>query len=198
MTMPTFETGVPQSIYTITDLRVARWDGSNYGTVVQLAEGQMLQFEPQADTDEKKSYGLIRRLLTVVTHINFNIGVGLIQANAVWVMTGVAQSTSGSGSTLAQRLRLDAGGGGLPYFGVVGNFATDDADGTGDIAIGLPLCKLDAPPSLSSEQNQFILPESSGKGIANASASNTRGCLIIDQNVTAQTIANFDAFFGIS
>ena len=195
MSMPSFESGVPQSIYTITDLRVARWDGSNYGTVVSLAEGQMLQFEPQADTDEKKSYGLIRRLLTVVTHVNINIGVGLVQANAIWVMCGIVQSVSGSGDTLTQRLRLDAGGAGLPYFGVVGNFASDDL---GDVVIGIPLCKLDTAPSLSSEQNQFILPESSAKGIANASASNPRGVLYIDQNKEAQTIANFDAFFGIS
>jgi hypothetical protein len=195
MTMPTFETGVPQSIYTITDLRVARWDGTEYGTVVALAEGQTLQFEPQADTDEKKSYGLIRRLLTVLTHVNFNIGVGLVQANAIWVMAGVTQSVSGSGDSLTQRLRFDAGGSGLPYFGVVGNFASDDL---GDVIMGIPLCKLDAPPSLSSEQNQFILPESSGKGIANSLCTNTRACLYIDQNKVAQTISDFNSFFGVA
>lgn len=198
MSMPTFEANVPESIYTITDLRVARWDGSNYGTVVQLAEGQNLTFEPQADTDEKKSYGLIRRLLTVVTMVNFNLGVGLVQANAIWVMVGITQSVSGSGDGLTQRLRLDAGGGGLPYFGIVGNFATDDQGGVGNVVVGIPLCKLDAPPSLSSEQNQFILPESAGKGIANSQATNTRAVLYIDQNKAAQTITNFDAFFGIS
>jgi hypothetical protein len=195
MTMPTFETGVPQSIYTITDLRVARWDGTQYGTVVALAEGQTLQFEPQADTDEKKSYGLIRRLLTVITHVNFTIGIGLVQADAIWSMTGVTQSVSGSGASLTQRLRLDAGGSGLPYFGVLGNFASDDL---GDVIMGLPLCKLDTSPSLSSEQNQFILPESSGKGIANSRCTNTRACLYIDQNKVSQTIANFNAFFGVA
>lgn len=194
MAMPSFESGVPQSIYTISDLRVARWDGSNYGTVVAMAEGQMLQFDPQADTDEKKSFGRIRRLLTVLTHINFNIGVGLVQADAIWVMTGIAQSVSGSGASLTQRLRFDSGGSGLPYFGVVGNFASDDL---GDVVMGIPLCKLDAPPSLSSDQNKFILPDSKGKGIANSASSTPNTCLFIDQNKVAQTITNFDAFFGI-
>ncbi len=194
MVMPTFETGVPQSIYTITDIRVARWDGTGYGTVVALAEGQTLQFEPQADTDEKKSYGLIRRLLTVITHVNFNISIGLVQANAIWAMCGVSQSVSGSGDSLTQRLRLDAGGSGLPYFGVVGNFASDDL---GDVVMGIPLCKLDTAPSLSSEQNQFILPESAGKGIANSLSTHNRTTLFIDQNKVAQTITDFDSFFVI-
>lgn len=195
MVMPTFETGVPQSIYTITGIRVARWDGSNYGAPVSLAEGQTLQFEPQADTDEKKSYGLITRLLTVFTHVNLNLGVGLIQANALWVMTGLAQSVSGSGATATQRLGFDAGGAGLPYFGVVGNFASDDQ---GDVVMGIPLCKLDAIPSLSSDQNQFILPESAGRGIANSASATPQRGLFIDQNKVAATVADFDAFFGIS
>ena len=195
MSMPTFETGVPQSLYTLTDIRVARWDGSNYGTVVSLAEGMALQFEPQADTDNKKSYGLMRRLLTVFTHVNFTLGVGLLQADAIWVVTGVAVSTSGSGASLTQRLGFDAGGGGLPYFGVVGNFASDDG---GDVVMGIPLNKLDKIPSLSSDQNQFILPESAGRGIANSASSTPRRALFIDQNKVAQTISNFDAFFGIS
>jgi hypothetical protein len=109
-------------------------------------------------------------------------------------MTGLAQSLSGSGASATQRLGFDTGGSGLPYFGVVGNFASDDS---GDVVIGIPRCKLDAIPALSSDQNQFILPESSGRGIANsASASASRG-LFIDQNKVAAAIENFDAFFGI-
>lgn len=194
MVMPTFETGVPQSIYTITGIRVARWDGTNYGTVVSLAEGQNLQFEPQADTDDKKSYGAVTRLLTVFTHVTFTIGIGLIQADALWAMTGLAQSLSGSGATASQRLGFDTGGAGLPYFGVIGNFASDDL---GDVVVGLPRCKLDAIPALSSDQNQFILPESGGRGIVNSLSSTPNRGLFIDQNKVATTIADFDAFFGI-
>jgi hypothetical protein len=195
MTMPTFVSGVPQSIYTLTDLRVARWDGTEYGTVVSLAEGQTLQFEPQADTDQKKSYGVVTRLLSVFTSVNVTIGVGLIQANAWWTMVGVDQSETGESGEETQSLGIDGGGAGLPYFGVVGNFASDDA---GDVVIGIPRVKLDAPPSLSSEQNQFILPESSAVGIANLLSANPRRILWIDQNKVAKTITNFNTFFKIS
>ena len=65
MTMPTFESGMPQSMYTLSSLRVARWDGTNYGDTVLLAEGQTLQFTPQADTDEKKAYGRMMRLWVI-------------------------------------------------------------------------------------------------------------------------------------
>lgn len=195
MSMPTFVSGVPQSIYTLTDLRVARWDGTQYGTVVSLAEGQTLEFEPQADTDQKKSYGLMTRLLSVFTHININIGLGLIQANAWWVMVGVEQSETGNSGDKTQSLGVDGGGAGLPYFGVVGNFASDDA---GDVVIGIPRVKLDAPPALSSEQNQFILPESSAVGIANTLSTNPKRILWIDQNQQAKVISDFNTFFKIS
>ena len=195
MSMPTFVSPVPQSIYTLTDLRVARWDGSQYGTPVSLAEGQTFEIEPQADTDEKKSYGLMTRLLTVFTHVNINIGVGLIQANAWWVMVGLDKSETGESGDKIQSLGVDAGGAGLPYFGAVGNFASDDA---GDVVIGIPRVKLDAPPSLSSEQNQFILPESSAKGIVNLLSASPHRLLWIDQNQQAKTITDFNTFFQIS
>jgi len=195
MSMPTFVSGVPQSIYTLTDLRVARWDGTTYGTPVSLAEGQTLEFEPQADTDQKKSYGLITRLLSVFTSVNITIGVGLIQANAWWVMIRLAVSETGDSGDKIQSLGVDGGGAGLPYFGVVGNFASDDA---GDVAIGIPRVKLDAPPSLASEQNQFILPESSAVGIANTISATPKRILFIDQNQQAKVISNFNTFFKIS
>jgi hypothetical protein len=186
MSMPTFVSGVPQSIYTLTDLRVARWDGTQYGTPVSLAEGQTLEFEPQGDTDQKKSYGIVTRLLSVFTMVNITIGAGLIQANAWWVMAGVDKSETGDSGDKIQTLGIDGGGAGLPYFGVTGNFASDDA---GDV---------DAPPSLASEQNQFILPESSAVGIANLLSANPKRILWIDQNQQAKTISDFNAFFKIS
>jgi hypothetical protein len=195
MSMPTFVSSVPQSIYTLTDLRVARWDGATYGTPISLAEGQTLEFEPQADTDEKKSYGRMTRLLSVFTHVNITIGVGLIQANAWWVMVGLEQAETGDSGDKIQSLGVDAGGAGLPYFGVVGNFASDDA---GDVVIGIPRVKLDAPPSLSSEQNQFILPESSAKGIVNLLSTKPNRLLWIDQNQQAKVISNFNTFFKVS
>lgn len=195
MSMPTFLSGVPQSIYTLTDLRVARWDGTQYGTVVSLAEGQTLEFEPQADTDQKKSYGLVTRLLSVFTMVNITIGVGLIQANAWWVMVGVDKSETGDSGDKTQSLGIDGGGAGFPYFGVVGNFASDDA---GDVVIGIPRVKLDAAPSLSSEQNQFILPESSAVGIANTLSANPKRIVWIDQNQQAKVISNFNTFFKVS
>lgn len=195
MTMPTFVSSVPQSIYTLTALRVARWTGTTYGTPVLLAEGQTLQFEPQADTDQKKAYGLMKRLLTVFTHVNITVGVGLIQADAMWVMTGLAQSSTGPSGEETQRLGWDAGGAGLPYFAVVGTFASDDS---GDVAIGIPLCKLDAPVSLSSEQNKFMLPESSGMGIANSASATPNRALFIDQRKVAVAVTDFNAFFGVS
>ena len=195
MSMPTFVSGVPQSIYTLTDLRVARWDGEQYGDVVSLAEGQKLEFEPQADTDQKKSYGIVSRLLSVFTSVNITIGLGLIQANAWWVMVGIDQSETGNSGDKIQSLGVDGGGAGLPYFGVVGNFASDDA---GDVVIGIPRVKLDAPPSLASEQNKFILPESSAVGIANLLSTHPKRILWIDQNQQAQVISDFNDFFKVS
>lgn len=197
MPLPTLEAGVPQSIYTITNIKVAQWTGAAYEAPISLTEGQNLQFEPQADTDQKKSYGGIKRLLTVFTHVNFTIGVGLIQPDAFWHMTGVSislQGTTGE-ATAVQRLGFQTGGAGLPYFGVVGTFASDDG---GDVVIGIPLCKLDSLPSLSSDQNKFILPDSSGSGIANIKSSTPNQGLFIDLRKTAADITDFGTFFGIA
>jgi hypothetical protein len=108
---------------------------------------------------------------------------------------GITVTESGSGSGASKRIAYPTGGRGLPYFGIVGQYASEDG---GEVAMGIPLFMLDPAYSLSSTQNEFVIHEMSGRGIANsASSSYPENIPIIDQYASAQTINDFDAFFGI-
>jgi len=183
-------------VYTLYNLKIAVWDGSNYGSPIALADEQTFTFEPQVDEAEMKSGGIVRHLLAVATHITGTLSQGRVQEDVQDALTGITSSESGSSGSRQADGGIDAGAD-LDYFGAVGAFHTD---GGGNIVVGVPLCK---PSSgffgfTQDSQNDFIMQEASIRGIANDLSSQPDRIVFRRENEAAALVTDFDTFFGIS
>ena len=152
--------------YTLTDCLVARYDivANTYSNPQYLYSGQTVVVEPEADNDELRGYGVKTALLSVITGGKISVGAGGIDFNALQEMCGSSNATSGSAPSQFRHTTFSAGGGGLPYFGLIGLAATDDG---GYDMIGVPCAKLDTFPKISADgkENKFNMSETSGKFI---------------------------------
>jgi hypothetical protein len=185
-----------ERLFTLTALTVAPWDGAAYGSPVAVGDRQQLQVTPQMDTDEVKAGGVVVALLSVATHVTFTLAYARLQPAVLSVIATDSPTTSGSSPAAV----TDFGtmGGGLPYFGVMGAFASEDG---GNVLIGLPLCKLDSAPAPANDQNQFATYSVTGRGIANPASDSPGRLLVVRQYETAAALpADADAvdtFFGV-
>jgi hypothetical protein len=188
-----------ETVFTLTNLIVAAWDGANYGAPVTVGHRQKMNIEPQFDTDTIKAGGMMRAALSVATHNTFTLEYAKLQSTVLAVIAGETPSTSGVTPSQKTAFGLVGGGAGMPYFGVIGVFASEDG---GNILVGLPLCKLDKYPAMGNDQNQFAVYSVSGTGIANEVSSAPSQLVFFEQNETAATApadaAAVDTFFGIS
>lgn len=171
------------------------WDGANYGTGVALDERMYVTVEPQSDTDEMKSAGIVTARLQVVTKTNVKISQGVVQIAVLDALTGESSSNSGASGSQVRKTGID-GGTDAPYIGIVGHMIGENGE---NIAVGVPLFKADAPPGFTmTDQNKYHMTECSGVGIANALASNPLRVVHVQENEAAALITDGDAFFGIS
>lgn len=173
-----------ENSYTLVDVIVAAYNktANTYGTPAALAQGQIVEVEPQADNDQLRGYGVITALLSVITSAKIKVGAGGVDSNVMAILGGITNATSGSGSNQVRVQKWNAGGSGLPYFGMIGVAATDDG---GYKIIGLQCCKLDAFPkyTLDGKENKFNLSETDGMAIP--VAISTVSQLIIARDVQA-------------
>ena len=187
--------------YNITDLVVCAQNsaGAHTGTPVKLQYGQECSVDPQAKTDELTGYGLTVELMTIITHANLSMAQGGIDLDTYEIVAGMTVTQSGTTPNQEREAHKEAGGQGLPYFGMVGRLPS--ANGSA-LLVGLMRCKLDSLPSLNVEQNQFVMGEVGGKSIRNPGSSYVDVPFILKQQETAGAItltsAWFDTFFGIS
>jgi len=158
--------------YTLTDCIVAAYSKTlnSYSTPIALADGQMIEIEPEADNDKLPSYGVTGALLSVLRGAKVKLGAGGVDFDAFAAMTGMSNYTSGLTPNQKRTTRVRAGGSGLPYFGVIGVAPTDDG---GLEAVGLQCVKLDAFPkfTLDGKANKFNMSETDGYAIPIAVAS---------------------------
>lgn len=151
----------PSHVYpfTLQSLMIASFNitADTYGTPYDLDADQILEFDPQADTDMMRDSGAVTRLLTVMTHANFTITQGGIDMLVLGTMVNGVSGES--------YFEPEAGQGGLKYFGVLG-VASLDNDGV--IVGGLRACKLDTAPMLKmdGQANKFSVSDMKGKAIA--------------------------------
>jgi len=159
----------PAHIYpfTLQSILIASFDitADTYGSPYDLDADQILEFDPQSDTDMMRDSGSVTRLLTVMTHANFTITQGGIDFLALGVMTNGVSGQS--------YFEPEAGKTGLRYFGVLG-VASLDNDGV--IVGGLRACKLDTPPMMKfdGQANKFAVSDMKGKSIAVTASSVNR------------------------
>jgi hypothetical protein len=126
--------------------------------VASLAVGQTVEIEPEADNDQLRGYGVKTALLSVIVGAKTKIGMGGVDISVLAILAGVSNYTSGLTPNQKRRTRFGAGGGGLPYFGLIGVTATDDG---GYMALGLQCNKLNTFPkyTLDGKENKFNLSE---------------------------------------
>jgi hypothetical protein len=188
--MPDFATVV----YTIRNIKVSRLNvvAETYDTVsYSLSLGSEMSFTFTADQDQLKSYGMLAALLSILTGIEGTLNQAAIDPPVLNIIAGQDAVSSGSTPNQVRTMDVLAGNSGLPYFGAVGDFATDDG---GNVMVGLRKCKLDTFPAWTVEQNKFRIAEVAFKAIP----LNTSGRKLarIRSNETATAIIdNFNTFF---
>lgn len=149
-------------IYSLTDLIVAAYNSvsDTYSTPVPMAVGQTLMVEPQADTDELRSYSAIEELLAIVTKADITLSAGAIDRDAFTAIAGIANYLSGL--TPNQVVTSDVlAGVDNPYFGVIG---VAQATNAGVFVVGVQKCKLSKKPNynLDGKANKFNVQEIKG------------------------------------
>lgn len=188
--------------YTLTDVIVAAYDKSadTYGTPAALAGGQIVDVEPEADTDELRAWGYIEEVLAVNIAAKVSFGAGGVDRSVLAIVNGVANATSGSGDTQHATTRFVAGGAGMPYFGLIGVGATTDG---GVAVVGLPAVKLNSFMKfmLDGKENKFNTSEVEGRAIpillgANAQLMVVKSIRTVAAWVAPTSGANFKAFFA--
>jgi len=154
--------------FTLVDLQIASYNilTGVYGTSRSLDEIQTLEFTPVADTDSIKAYGRLKHLLSVQTHVEFKLSQAGIDFEALAIVGGMTNLSSGATPNQKGELTASFDGSSLPYFGLVGKV---QAEGVSDLHIGMPVCMLDVLPGLKFEQNKFVMAEVAGKCIARES-----------------------------
>ena len=128
-----------------------------YGIPYGLEADQIIEVDPQADTDMMRDSGQVTRGLTVVTHATITLTQGGMDFVALGIL---ANGVSGQ-----SQFKPEAGGDGLKYFGAIG---VARLDGGEVMAIGLRSCKLDTipPMKLDGQANKFNVSDMKGKAFA--------------------------------
>jgi len=154
-------------IFVLGDLIVAPYDVDNdaYGAPFSLVHGQQLMVEPESDTDDLRSYGVIGDMLAIPVAANITLGQGAMDRDGFRIVAGSNDYTSGTTPNRVVTVDFKAGlDGDLPYFGAIGVGRTT---GGGYAVVGLQKCKLGNQPnfSLDGNQNQFMVQEIEGRAI---------------------------------
>lgn len=152
--------------FTLSDCIVAVYNktANTYGTVDSLASGQTVDVDYDTDNDQQRGYGVVTGVLSVVVGAKLKIAAGGLDFSCLAIMAGVSNYTSNLTPNQRRRTRGPAGGGGLPYFGLIGVGPTDDG---GLAAIGFQCCKLNQYPkfTLNGKDNKFNVSEMEGYAI---------------------------------
>ncbi len=162
---------VPFGLQELLFMRYSIGSGAYTGTVVNMDSDQLFSVEPQSDNDEMRDSGAITRALSVFTKMNWTIGMGGWDVDALAIVTGSSSSSSGSTPNRVRTTKHFAGGAGLPYFGMIAAAPTDDG---GVFVLGLKICKANAKPAAEwdGKENKFHVSEVEGVAIADAANSN--------------------------
>ncbi len=160
--------GYGEVVFSLVQMRLASYNivTDTFGTAVELPEAQTLEFSFETDTDAIKAGGYLQHLLAVTTHATLKLSSAGVPFEALAILSGASNNSSGTPPNRTRRLNVGAGGSGLPYFGVVGKLVGEQGD---DLHVGLPVCKLDGVPSWKAEQNKFVIASAEGRAIKRAS-----------------------------
>lgn len=177
-------------LFNVRNMKVAPLLASGaYGGAVVLDYGNTMSFAVESDTDELMSYGMAVERLSIPVRVTGTFQQGAYNAIALWILTGMVTTSSGTTPNQIADTEILGGGSGLPYFGLIGDFAaTNGASGL----VLLRKVQLDAIPEWKVEQNKFRLSEVSFTGMAIDTTG--RKMIKIRRNETAAAIPDFNQF----
>lgn len=135
---------------------------NTYGaTVANIAAPQLVEVDADHDTDILQGAGKNQRMISVLKGMDLKLAAGGIDFDAMTIMTGGTETSSGSSPNRRRLFRVPAGGSGLPYFGMVCVGRTDD---NGLIVAGMQCCKLKKTPkfTLDGKENKYNISEAEG------------------------------------
>ena len=153
--------------YTLNRIMIAAYDfaAGTYSAPINLEADQQFTIEPETDTDQLLDSGQIARLLSVYKGAKVAIGTGGMDFDEIVIMEGGTLTSSTDGADTVNAIKTASGGAGLPYFGVIGEAASDAGN---VIVAGVRAIKLDAPlkKEWSGTENKFLVQEASGYAVA--------------------------------
>lgn len=182
---------------TVNPIGYAEYTGT--AVAVQILKGTSVEPETNA-LDVLTDRGSAIALASILSHANFTINMAGFDLTALQLVGGYSISSYGTTPDEYEVLGPDAGGSGLPYFGLI--LAGAVADGSGNVMIGMPLCKLDNLPNVSLNENEWTMSEVAGKSIANKKSVWSKKPYVIRSNESHTTITQtadwFNDFFKVT
>jgi hypothetical protein len=173
--------------YRLREILLASFDQvpDTYGAPISLDGDQMMEVDPQADTDMLRDSGRNRRALAVVTHGDINLQAGGFDWGSIAILTGATAETCGSTPSRVREVLYPEL---LPYFGAIGVADTDD---DGVFVVGLRMCKLNKrfKYTFDGTQNRFMVNDDLG-GVALFYDDGTND--IMDKVRVYETAADWD------
>lgn len=181
------------TVWTLQNLKIAPWvAGDTYGSDVTMQLQQKLTVDPQADQDTLKAGGVVRRLLNVFTMIEGSLGVGEVNWEAIYTLTGVNRTFSDSGGANEEiSLKFAGLGGNEPYFGLLGRMYSDAG---ADVLVGLYKVQCQKRPQITlNDQNKFMMSDTPIRAIARDSDNYIYRLVrrAAGQSTAVPTVANF-------
>lgn len=169
----------------------------SYGTPVSAQNLQSAAFESENDTDSVKELGRTTRMLSIPIGGSIALTTAGFDWSSLAVMTGMSNTSSGSGTGEERTNEVDGGGSGLPYFGMILAMPADEGQ---EMHLYLPWCKLEQVPPVDPQQNQFAVPEINAM-IGTLVLADGTDFPIVTYKVYAEETTiptDFDAAFGLS
>lgn len=183
----TFEFG--EVLYTLENVYVCRFNfvtQTYTGEVGVIAAPKKVTVDYEHDTDKLSASGRNLRGLSVLKGAVLTLNTGGMDMNCKVIMTGGVTKTSNTTPNRRRQFDQQAGGAGLPYFGMICTGPTDDGGLWTD---GFLASKLDKVPGfeLDGETNKFSMSETGGYAFAVDFDSG----IYVDRPLTFETAGDF-------
>lgn len=155
-------------VYTLNRIQVAAYDPDTgvYSSPLSLEADHQFMVEPETDTDKMRDSGQITRGLSVYVGAKVTIGYGGLDFDELAVLEGGTKTAYVDAAAKSiPVLKTAPGGSGLPYFGAIGEAASDGGE---VIVVGLAAVKLDTPlkKEFNGTENKFMVQEAAGYAFA--------------------------------